>query len=761
MRSRSNLGSKTSSNKLQSTSINKARKNYSNGRPPIASPKTCNVSSTSSPSPFILEDASPEVIAAPIVDICVTHGLDLPPPGYFRISKNYTGRNANLSPSSTDEANKIFLNVKKEPNGNWESSVQRPWVSAIAVIFPDRNEFVPPGFCVVKHMVKMGKQVGPANLNDDPTTGSKSTSHPQRVYLCYKKSREGNPIVSIMPLMPSESEHIPPGFTVIEKSPRNFTANINEGAGPPIFLAIRQRLSNLETLRPLPLLKFQAAELRKVEKQKRNKMLGYYATGGFIMPCAKIGRLHSMDRMGHHYLSPSSMATRISLAYDSPAKGDFTPTYQNWLKKSSSFFNTSSSSVTSESVQTTDTSAVTERKLKALMSSWSDSDSVIAADFYQSEINHSISQLTQDGLDSLSFEGETTTTPLPNVDSFNSAPSKAFFPPNSSSDDDIGVWNNIYSSKDEESSYTELMKACLESMNFIPQLKLNCSPTDGINFDDRVLILTPILTACYTFHGGMQLLALDGLNELLNDTDFFKEDVVPLSYISSESDEHLMNNQKHSLLSPEQTLLDLTIQVVCDVATLTSRETFFTSCVKFCACALRFAVEYGGTTSCLHARSLGFIFRLYLFVSSFGVSLPDNIRKNNKCDCRVPLAAADDEGYYYDLSSSIEDVAKTRSLLDPVQVAESAMKEMISLVVEDLGNNSKERSSFSVHDSNGIQDENESHEGSFVSSLINDIVDSAVDKVNISNLMQLISDQVHRGGGSVSGNIFFFMKQDD
>lgn len=643
------------------------------------------------------------------------------------------------------------MNVKKEPNGNWESSVQRPWVSAIAVIFPDRNEFVPPGFCVVKHMVKMGKQVGPANLNEDPATGSKSTSHPQRVYLCYKKSREGNPIVSIMPLLPSESDHIPSGFTVIEKSPRNFTANVNEGAGPPIFLAIRQRLSNLETLRPLPLLKFQAAELRKVEKQKRNKMLGYYATGGFVMPCTKVGRLHSMDRMGHHYLSPSSMATRISLAYDSPAKGDFTPTYQNWLKKSSSFFNTSSSSVTSESVQTNDTSAVTGRKLKALMSSWSDSDSAVAADFYQSEINHSISQLTNDGLESLSFDGDATS--LPNVDSFNSAPSKAFFPPNSSSDDDLAAWNNIYSSNDEESSYVELMKACRESMNFIPQLKISCSSSDWVSCDDRVLILTPILTSCYTFHGGLQLLALDGLIELLSDTDFFKEDVVPLSYISSESDEQLMNNRKHALLSPEQTLLDLTIQVVCDVATLTSRETYFTSCVKFCACALRFAVEYGGSTSCLHARSLGFIFRLYLFVSSFGVSLPDNIRKNSRNDCRIPPAAADDEGYYYDLSSSIEVSAKTRSLLDPVQVAESAMKEMISLILEDLGNNGKDRSSVSLQDSSGIQDENEIPEGSFVSSLINDIVDSAVDKVNISNLMQLISDQVHRGGGSVSGNI--------
>ena len=45
----------------------------------------------------------------------------------------------------------VFLNVKKEPK--WDRAVQRPCVTALAIIFPDKNEFVPPGFCVVRRQV--------------------------------------------------------------------------------------------------------------------------------------------------------------------------------------------------------------------------------------------------------------------------------------------------------------------------------------------------------------------------------------------------------------------------------------------------------------------------------------------------------------------------------------------------------------------------------------------------------------------------------
>ena len=78
----------------------------------------------------------------------------------------------------------------------------------------------------------------PANLNFG-TAG-------ERVYLCYRRSREGNPLTAILPLAPSAHESVPEGYTVLERTPRNFVADINHGAGPALFLAFRQRLANLE-----------------------------------------------------------------------------------------------------------------------------------------------------------------------------------------------------------------------------------------------------------------------------------------------------------------------------------------------------------------------------------------------------------------------------------------------------------------------------------------------------------------------------------
>jgi len=758
--------SKFYSNNNSSSKVSKPRSSPTSGRPPVrGSSKSYTASRSSGSSAVIclLEDASPEVQAAPIVDICITHGSDLPPPGYYRIGKTCT------TSSNSSNATTLFLNVKKEPHGNWESAVQRPWVSSIAIIFPDRNEFVPPGYCVVKRF-KMGgteKHTGPADLNECSTSNKNESS--QRVYLCYKKSREGNPIVSIIPLLPSESECIPPGFTVIEKSPRNFTANINEGVvGPPIFLAIRQRLSNLETLRPLPLLKFQVNGTNRDGKQNKQtaqqqcKLLGYYATGGIVVPTPKIGRLHSMDRLGHHYLSPSSMATRISLAYDSPAKADFTPVYQNWLKKSNNnFLSASSSSIASESVQTTPSSAIltindNHKKKSVLLSmASSDSDSAVAAEFYHSEINQSISQLTQDGLES--FSDDAVDTYVNNI-----TPNKAFSPNSfttATSSEDGGDHEsengNIGSVNGSTQSYSDLIRACRESMSFIPQIKCHLPSLDEIGSiaNDRFFVLTPILTACYTFHGGSQLLALDGLNSLLCETNFFLPDVDLSNNNEGGSDDQVrMSNQKYSMLSPEQTLLDLTIQVICDVAMSSSRETYFRPCVDFCASALRFAAQHGGGANCLHTRSLGYIFRLYMFVCSFEVSLPDNKDKQfmKSADCRTPLAPAGDASYLFDnsiLSRSINDFDnKLRPTMDPAQVAEAALKEMIYFIVKDLDISNKKNCGES--NQSNLETEEEEAQDVFILSLVTDIVDSAANTVNISNLMQLIADQVYRGGGS-------------
>eukprot|EP00521_Asterionellopsis_glacialis_P014967 CAMPEP_0195308464 /NCGR_PEP_ID=MMETSP0707-20130614/38239_1 /TAXON_ID=33640 /ORGANISM="Asterionellopsis glacialis, Strain CCMP134" /LENGTH=537 /DNA_ID=CAMNT_0040372735 /DNA_START=1 /DNA_END=1611 /DNA_ORIENTATION=+ len=197
---------------------------------------------------FNIEDANDHVQTGAITDIVVTHEDDPPPKGYYRISQTGSGRDfmAFLQQESGKlgrKTKKLYLNIKKEQN--WDRAAQRPCVTSLALIFPDKNEFVPPGFSVVRRYgdkpSEGGDDQNPANLNfglsDEP------------VFLCYRRSREGNPITGIVPLQPAIGEAVPEGFTVLERTPRNFVANLHGKGGAPVFLAFRQRLATLETLR--------------------------------------------------------------------------------------------------------------------------------------------------------------------------------------------------------------------------------------------------------------------------------------------------------------------------------------------------------------------------------------------------------------------------------------------------------------------------------------------------------------------------------
>ena len=132
---------------------------HHNSRPPIGA-------STLPRDPYAIENQSPDVLTGAMTDIVVTVGNERPPKGYYRISQSSSGldlskmKRAKTGKTSSAKSGKsaltqlsrkpvaLYLNVKKEPN--WDRAVQRPCVTAITVIYPDRNEFVPPGFCVVR-----------------------------------------------------------------------------------------------------------------------------------------------------------------------------------------------------------------------------------------------------------------------------------------------------------------------------------------------------------------------------------------------------------------------------------------------------------------------------------------------------------------------------------------------------------------------------------------------------------------------------------
>ena len=97
-----------------------------------------------------------------------------------------------------------------------------------------------------------------------------------------------------------------------------------------VFLAFRQRLANLEPLRPLPLvlsvhwsdpfgvnnsgllLRSSSSSSPRNAISSRRRLNAYYCTGGTVV-VSDVGRFHIMDRSTHSLLSPSSISNRMSL----------------------------------------------------------------------------------------------------------------------------------------------------------------------------------------------------------------------------------------------------------------------------------------------------------------------------------------------------------------------------------------------------------------------------------------------------------------
>lgn len=518
-----------------------------------------------------IEEAHSSIVTGAIVDICACYGEELPPRGFYRISKTATGRPFSLqnssSSASASKKKSLHLYVKKEPD--WDKSVQRSCVTALTIIFPDRQEFVPPGFCIVRQFNKSNKHSSsssdrmPADLNHGLSGDA------ERIYLCFRRSRDGNPLTGILPLCPGQAECIPEGYTVVEKSPRNFCADIRSGSGKsPMFLAYRQRLANLEALRPLPLILSvynsptdTAVKDDGAETNPKKRLSAYYCTGGSVVP-ANVGRFHILDRSTHEMLCPSSVSNRLLLIKQSrlqninnskavtmdnhevTADTTVSATTSDSIVEGSLILddhNTEASlSVVTDHIEG-DTGSVTERSLYDSMRSTTELSSV-------TDIQHEES-------------------PLCNLSSLmHVAPF-----------DENGK-NTISQAPDTLFVQDASLKACIESMDFIPSVEIPSTQREvlkSLRLPVRTALLTPLLTVCYTRHGGGALVAVEGLTALLTMTDFFEDDV----NLTTGSDESISR----------LTLLDLSIQVVCDVATIGTQETAFGICVEFVENALRYA----------------------------------------------------------------------------------------------------------------------------------------------------------------------------
>lgn len=171
---------------------------------------------------------SDTVLKASITELCVIQRGEPVPPGFLRISKTPGNKKANLNAGSG--GNHLYFCIKKD------LSKDAVPITALVLIFPDRSEFVPPGYFVARH------DKFACNLN--------SGTSAERIFLCYKKDKSGNPITDLVVIFPGKSEEPPKSFNLIEKSPTDLPANVNTGTvGGRIFVCYKQSLIRLECLR--------------------------------------------------------------------------------------------------------------------------------------------------------------------------------------------------------------------------------------------------------------------------------------------------------------------------------------------------------------------------------------------------------------------------------------------------------------------------------------------------------------------------------
>ena len=733
-----------------------------------------------------IEDASNDVLVGAITDILITYGSEPPPSGYYRISRTSDG--TQVSSLRKRKVGAVHLNIKKE--GKWDRAVQRPCVTALVIIFPDRGEFVPPGFSVVrrqqnKEEVKSGKGGqssidGSRQIKAIPTSLNHGTSG-ERVYLCYRRSREGNPVTGLIPLQPSLRETIPEGYTVIEKTPRDHVADINSNAGSALFLAFRQRLANLEPLRPLPMVlsvKVGGQGQKYDSSLKKKKILqAYYCTGGTIVP-ARMSQFHLMDRSTHPLLSPSSVTNRISLIQASRVKKSSSSTgstastqpCSSGANQNRAYSSTGSTQSTLTSTiggkdhqyaQTTPMSLAQglagvsgeggEFTLPPIDGSRSGAligissphnGTVMGVDTSEIDSVHSFSsrELRKPAVDDQVNPRRKSVSVLPSINSRQVISLHHPVPARNASMGDNNAHSNVVSSARDGvfvSHRNAEIQECFDAMSFIPLIETPRRLTlqrreeqknADIFLQARIAVITPILTACYSQHGGSALLAVEGLSRILNETNFFQSDV---------SDDP----QNDSQISTRLTLLDLSVQVVSDVATCSARETSFLSCVEFVSDAVVFS---GGN---LNSRTFGYAIRFYLFVFEFGAtsSWPRNTQVVKGYDSIDISVEIDDVPLLS--NNDIQPSKGSRLGYAPggaSQAAALALKELITVFLERLPFGASKGDT----DRNRCFTPRDDGTSEFMSVIVDSLIDGAVDRVDVANYTQLALHQIQRSGGS-------------
>ncbi|KAG1711570.1 hypothetical protein DVH05_008819 [Phytophthora capsici] len=162
----------------------------------------------------------------PITDLTVIFRGDYVPEGFSKLERSPSGQRADLNRGGRGTF--IYLCQSKD-----QSSGKAP-ISEIIAIFPERGEFVPSDYEVVR------RRGVPANIN----TGTQG----EKIYLCFKRSTSAA-IVDLVVMFPRKNESLPYGYMKVDKSPFGHIADLNStSGGSEVFLGYKKKVAGISDL---------------------------------------------------------------------------------------------------------------------------------------------------------------------------------------------------------------------------------------------------------------------------------------------------------------------------------------------------------------------------------------------------------------------------------------------------------------------------------------------------------------------------------
>ncbi|KAL7687226.1 putative Sec7 domain, pleckstrin domain, PH-like domain superfamily, MABP domain-containing protein [Plasmopara halstedii] len=162
----------------------------------------------------------------PLMDLIVMFRGDSLPEGFTKLGQSTSGQRADLNKGSRGPP--IYLCQSKDL-----SSGKAP-ISDITVIFPERGEFIPNDYEVIR------RRGVPANVNMG-TQGEK-------IYLCFKRSAE-SAITDLVVMFPRKNDTLPYGYMKVDRSTFGHVADLNmNSGGTEVFLGYKKKVANLRAI---------------------------------------------------------------------------------------------------------------------------------------------------------------------------------------------------------------------------------------------------------------------------------------------------------------------------------------------------------------------------------------------------------------------------------------------------------------------------------------------------------------------------------